>query len=80
MSKKQMFGTIGLASFVFMLLLMVFSGLPGATWAPVSSTAGTSLSLLWDINGLFPAVLIQGFVLFAALLGVNLQFTPAKKH
>ena len=81
MANKQLFGTIGLTLFVFLLLLMVVSGFGGITWATIPglpSITIESLNLLW--TDLFPVVLIQGLVLFAALLGVNLQFTPVKKH
>ena len=79
MSNKQVFGTISLSIFVFLLLLIVVTNIQDSnTWTDVATGTTTSLELLW--TNLFPAVLIQGFVLFAALLGVSLQFTPVKKH
>lgn len=78
MANKQLFGTIGLALFVFLLLLIVVSDFSMIQWGILPVDSKMSLELLW--TDLFPIVLIQGLVLFAALLGVNLQFTPVKKH
>ena len=78
MANKQLFGTIGLTFFVFLLLLIVVSDFSMIQWGTLPVDSKMSLELLW--TDLFPIVLIQGLVLFAALLGVNLQFTPVKKH
>ncbi|MHA1214427.1 MAG: hypothetical protein ACTSPG_03980 [Candidatus Hodarchaeales archaeon] len=77
MAKKQMFGSIGLSLFGFLIMLVVVGNLNSATWS-LNPTTKTSLEYLW--TDLFPAVLIQIFVIFAALLSVNLQFTPVKEH
>ncbi|MHA1450054.1 MAG: hypothetical protein ACTSP4_11595 [Candidatus Hodarchaeales archaeon] len=81
MGFKEMFAKIGLISIIFMLFLVVIND-QGNIWANLSTVDvalanGQSLQLLW--TGLVAATLLQGFVVFAALLGANLQFTPVKE-
>ncbi|MFX0117478.1 MAG: hypothetical protein ACFFB3_23225 [Candidatus Hodarchaeota archaeon] len=78
MSAKDMFGKIGLAILIFMLLLFVVDSRGTGLWAVVDPSAGANdpLELLWKQDFLVTATIIQAFVLFAALLGINLQFAP----
>lgn len=83
MGYKEMFAKIGLVSIIFMLFLVIINGL-GNIWADpsklplvdVALANNQSLELLWTT--LVAATLLQGFVVFAALLGANLQFTPVQ--
>lgn len=81
MGSKEMFAKIGLVSIIFMLFLVIIND-QGNIWATLSTVDVTlansqSLELLW--TGLVAATLLQGFVVFAALLGANLLFTPVKE-
>ncbi|MFX1534585.1 MAG: hypothetical protein ACFFDI_10220 [Promethearchaeota archaeon] len=81
MSNKEVFTKIGLILIIFLLFLVGLQA-QGLSWAslptsPLATANTTSLQLLWTT--LVAATLIQGFVIFAALLGANLQFTPVKK-
>lgn len=78
MSSKDMFGKIGLAVVIFILLLFVLDARGTGLWAAVDPDAGAKdpLELLWKKDFLVTATIIQAFVLFAALLGINLQFAP----
>ncbi|MFX1512498.1 MAG: hypothetical protein ACFFCQ_07925 [Promethearchaeota archaeon] len=83
MSNKEMVGKIGIAILIFALLLFIIDARAPDVWATLpgfsSDTANDkSLEFLWK-EPLVTATLIQGFVLFAALLGINLQFTPTRK-
>lgn len=84
MSYKDLFSKAGLVLIIFFLFLIVLDarGIDPATLnfvdpatldSPIT-TNSLSLQILW--TDLAPVVLLSGFVLFAALLGANLQFTP----
>ena len=81
---KDMFAKIGMFSLLFIVLLYFVSDFSGF-WYTIDYqiTSGLtldaeSLNLIWTT--LITATLIQGFVLFAALLGANLQFTPTMEE
>lgn len=80
MSNKELVAKVGLVTIIFLLFLLVLDSLsPGsATLSAVSVTLANvqSLELLWTV--LATATLLQAFVIFAALLGANLQFTPVQ--
>ena len=75
---REMFGKIGLAVVIFILLLFVLDARGTGLWAAVDPDADENdpLELLWQKEFLVTATIIQAFVLFAALLGINLQFAP----
>ena len=78
---KELFGKIGFVVLLFAALLYIFSlvNLPLATLVTTDVATANQLSLvnLWDnMNGV---TLIQGFVIFTALLGASSQFTPPTK-
>ncbi|MHA1513522.1 MAG: hypothetical protein ACTSRJ_05600 [Candidatus Hodarchaeales archaeon] len=78
---KELFGKIGFVVILFAALLYIFSliNIPLATLTTTDVTTANQLSLvnLWDnMNGV---TLIQGFVIFTALLGASSQFTPPTK-
>lgn len=78
---KELFGKIGFVVLLFVALLYIFSlvNIPLATLTTTDVTTANQLSLvnLWDnMNGV---TLIQGFVIFTALLGASSQFTPPTK-
>ncbi|MHA2298312.1 MAG: hypothetical protein ACXAEU_18355 [Candidatus Hodarchaeales archaeon] len=78
MSYKDVFSKIGLVSIIFLLFLIVIDT-QVITWATLNTVDKTtaniqSLQLMWTT--LVAATLIQGFVIFSALLGANLQFSP----
>lgn len=78
---KELFGKIGFVVLLFAALLYIFSlvNIPLATLTTTDVTTANQLSLvnLWDnMNGV---TLIQGFVIFTALLGASSQFTPPTK-
>jgi len=83
--KKGIASRMGLAIIMFLLLLLVinyagaglFADLTGNMVPKITSNTDT-LTLLWTT--LFTVTMIQGFVVFAGLLGANLQFTPVKDH
>ncbi|MHA1207374.1 MAG: hypothetical protein ACTSQ9_03705 [Candidatus Hodarchaeales archaeon] len=78
---KELFGKIGFVVLLFAAFLYIFSliNIPLATLTTTDVTTANQLSLvnLWDnMNGV---TLIQGFVIFTALLGASSQFTPPTK-
>jgi hypothetical protein len=78
---KELAGKIGFVILLFAALLYIFSlvNIPLATLTTTDVTTANQLSLvnLWDnMNGV---TLIQGFVIFTALLGASSQFTPPTK-
>ena len=78
---KELFGKIGFVVLLFAAFLFLFSliNIPLATLTTTDVTTANQLSLanLWDnMNGV---TLIQGFVIFTALLGASSQFTPPTK-
>ena len=78
---KELVGKIGFVLLLFTALLYIFSliNLPLATLTTTDITTANQLALtnLWDnMNGV---TLIQGFVIFTALLGASSQFTPPTK-
>ncbi len=82
MSNKDLFGKIGIAVIVFFLLVFFLEAQESGIWAILQTTDPDSaneksLELLWTT--LVTATLIQGFLIYAALLGSNLQFTPITK-
>lgn len=80
MEKKQLAGTMGLVTLLFVLFLAWVDTLAAGTWNVITPGSEMSLNYLWNANQLVFAVLISGFVLFAALLATNLQFTPPKEE
>lgn len=80
---KDMFAKMGMFSLLFIVLLYFISDF-SSFWYTIDYTLTEStpdmesLSLMWTT--VITATLIQGFVLFAALLGANLQFTPVEEH
>lgn len=78
---KELFGKIGFVVLLFAAFLYIFSliNIPLATLIAKDVTTANQVSLenLWvDMNGV---TLIQGFVIFTALLGASSQFTPPTK-
>jgi len=78
---KELIGKIGFVVLLFVAMLYIFSliNIPLATLTTTDVTTANQLSLvnLWDnMNG---TTLIQGFVIFTALLGASSQFTPPTK-
>ncbi len=82
MSNKDIFGKVGFIIIVFFLFVFFLGAQESGTWAILQTTDPSSaneksLELLWTT--LVTATLIQGFLIYAALLGSNLQFTPVTK-
>ena len=79
---KELLGKIGFVVLLFTALLYIVSlvNIPLATTLTTTDIATAnqlSLANLWDnMNGV---TLIQGFVIFTALLGASSQFTPPTK-
>ena len=78
---KELFGKVGFVLFLFTALIYIFSiiNIPLATLVTTDVVTANQLALtnLWDnMNGV---TLIQGFVIFTALLGASSQFTPPTK-
>ncbi|MFX0182343.1 MAG: hypothetical protein ACFE95_04590 [Candidatus Hodarchaeota archaeon] len=83
MSNKEIFGRIGFAIITFILLMFFITAQESGIWATLPTVKPSranqkSLELLWTT--LATATIIQGFMLYAALLGSNLQFTPTAKE
>ena len=83
MNNKEIFGRIGFTIIIFILLMFFIAAQESGFWATLpavkpSKANQESLELLWST--LATATIIQGFMLYAALLGSNLQFTPTKKE
>ncbi|MHA2273732.1 MAG: hypothetical protein ACXACI_17935 [Candidatus Hodarchaeales archaeon] len=78
MSSKDLFGKIGMAVVIFILLLFVLDARGPGIWAEVDPNAGAKdpLEMLWQRDFLVTATILQAFTLFAALLAINLQFAP----
>ncbi len=83
MSYKKMFGKIGITLVSFFLILFLLNSLGSGMWAETLSTVnrGTanevSLRLLWTT--VVTATIIQAFVFYVALLGMNMVFNPLIK-
>lgn len=79
MNNKETLGRIGFALITFILLIL-FVDTQDGVWVNLPTVSlnlanKNSLSLLWTT--LVTATIIQAFMLYTALLGSNLQFTPA---
>jgi len=78
---KELFGKIGFVVLLFAALLYIFFffNIPPATLTRTDVTTANQLSFanLWD--NMKGVTLIQGFVIFTALLGASSQFTPPTK-
>ena len=83
MSRKELFGKIGIVLVSFLLVLFLLNSLSTGIWAETLSTVsrGTankeSLRLLWTV--VVTATIIQAFVFYVALLGMNMLFNPLIK-
>jgi amino acid transporter len=83
MSSKEMFGKIGIVLVSFLLVLFLLNSLSTGIWAETLSTVsrGTankeSLRLLWTV--VVTATIIQAFVFYVALLGMNMLSNPLIK-
>jgi len=83
MSNKETYGKIGIFLLVFLMLIAIIMDQGTEIWATLetvdpSSANHTSLQLLWTT--LATATLIQGFLIYSALLGSNSQFSPVSKQ
>jgi hypothetical protein len=83
MSNKDTYGKIGIFILIFLLLIVIIMTQGTEIWATLDtvdpSTANyTSLQLLWTT--FVTATLIQGFLIYSALLGSNSQFSPTSKQ
>lgn len=83
MNNKEILGRIGFAIIAFILLVLFIDGQDNGIWATLptiqlSLANERSLSLLWTT--LATSTIIQGFMLYAALLGSNLQFSAPTKE
>ncbi|PWI47422.1 hypothetical protein CEE45_12030 [Candidatus Heimdallarchaeota archaeon B3_Heim] len=82
MNHKETFGKIGFFIITFLLLIFFIEAQGSGNWATLQAVDSSlanqrSLELLWTT--LVTATLIQGFMLYSALLGANSQFTPPTK-
>ena len=82
MNHKETFGKIGFAIITFLLLIFFIEAQGSGNWVTLEGydpnlANQRSLELLWTT--LASATLIQGFMLYSALLGANSQFTPPTK-
>ena len=82
MNYKETFGKICFVTIIFLLLVLFLETQGDGNWATLQTIEQNlanqkSLELLWTT--LVTATLIQGFMLYSALLGVNSQFTPPTK-
>lgn len=83
MNNKEVLGRIGFAIILFILIVLFINNQGGGFWATLpaveqSSANEKSLELLWTT--LATSIIIQGFMLYTALLGSNLQFSPPPKE
>ncbi len=83
MSNKDTYGKIGIFIIIFLLLIFIIMAQGSGIWATLetvdpSSANQKSLQLLWTT--FVTATLIQGFLIYATLLGSNLQFSPVSKN
>jgi len=80
---KELLGKIGFVVLLFTALLYIFSlvNIPLATLTTTDVATANQLSLtnLWVWDNMNGVTLIQGFVIFTALLGASSQFTPPTK-
>jgi len=82
MSNKDIFGKIGIFLIIFVLLIFVIMTQGSEIWATLETVDSSlanqiSLQILWTT--LVTATLIQGFLIYSALLGANSQFSPSSK-
>jgi len=82
MSNKDTYGKIGIFIIIFLFLILIITTQESEIWATLdtvdpSSANHTSLQLLWTT--LATATLIQGFLIYSALLGSNSQFSPVSE-
>jgi hypothetical protein len=83
MSNKDAYGKIGIFLLIFLLLISIIMDQGTEIWATLetidpSLANHTSLQLLWTT--LATATLIQGFLIYSALLGSNSQFSPRSRQ
>ncbi|MFX1284926.1 MAG: hypothetical protein ACFFB5_14795 [Promethearchaeota archaeon] len=83
MNNKEVLGRIGFAIIGFILLVLIVDAQDSGAWATLQTVKPNlanerSLGLLWTT--LATSTIIQGFMLYAALLGSNLQFSPPTKE
>ena len=82
MSNKDIFSKIGIFILIFILLIFVIMTQGSEIWAILETVDSSlvnqmSLQILWTT--LATAILIQGFLIYSALLGANSQFLPPSK-
>lgn len=82
MTNKDTFSKIGIFFIIFVLLVFLIMSQGSDIWAildtvDISLANQNTLQLLWTT--LVTAILIQGFLIYSALLGANSQFSPPSK-
>lgn len=82
MIQKDSLGKIGLFLIIFLLVIILLEAQGVGNWAILQTVDPgianqRSLELMW--TSLVTATIIQGFLLYTALLGANSQFTPPTK-
>jgi hypothetical protein len=82
MSNKEILGRIGFVIITFIFVVFLINAQDTGFWVTLPTVTPNlankkSLELLWTT--LVTATIIQGLVLYAAILGSNLQFTPMTK-